>query len=722
MPLKTEVYDKDHNINEYTLSNSTGGLEVKIIDYGATITHVFVTDKSGQKRDVVLGWDDLEGYLGNRGRNPFFGAAIGRCGNRISNGKFELNGQSYTLALNNGPNALHGGLKGYDKHRWTLIGKTNDSISLELVSPDGDEGYPGELRVELTYTVTDANELTLDYTARLAAAEHSVDTIVNLTNHSYFNLSGCSADGPELDVLNHTVRMSVHNYLDINDAFQPTGKILSTKSDTPAMDFTTGNDQEWHTIGERIGQVLPNGYDHCYVIDTDPKKYNIGGNESVNEAVVEVRSPLTGISLTFSTTEPGFQFYTGNNVTEAQRTKTTQAVPAIELRKNSGFCLERKKLANILPEEFAMNLIQVLCPAEEDAKRPEDTLTGVKLTDVWTETERFADTFDEIEFFADLNRSRFLATISAQNAFAESVGPLIVALIKCSSRPELERLVQMLMSLLKSQDYLYIAYSLSLWLAVFDSDFHQSEENRRLFADHLTELLTLCSIHCQTCNQNDTKLTPEFQLHIKVPALKTVRSILHVMSSQTALTSAHVSLGLQTCADARLGDYHSAPELFVHLFDCIYGVLNELLLQHKSVAIASVASTHTLIADLMRALMTVSAEQRFVDYEPPVRHELEICSKNMDRLLTLTAGLGADYAVFAPHLMAAYVSHTERVSVHAVVKKNVMSGMNRLLKVMSGADSNAVEMLYSRFTDSKRQIFKLIFDNFDKYYKFKGQI
>ncbi|CAG2115650.1 unnamed protein product, partial [Medioppia subpectinata] len=339
-PIDTQFSLQDHNINEYTLSNSTGGLEVKIIDYGATITHVFVTDKSGQKRDVVLGWDDLEGYLGNRGRNPFFGAAIGRCGNRISNGKFKLNGQSYTLALNNGPNALHGGLKGYDKHRWTLIGKTNDSISLELVSPDGDEGYPGELRVELTYTVTEANELTLDYTARLAAAEHSVDTIVNLTNHSYFNLSGCSGDGPELDVLNHTVRMSVHNYLDINDAFQPTGKILSTKSDTPAMDFATGDDQEWHTIGERIGQVLPNGYDHCYVIDTDAKKYNISGNESVNEAVVEVRSPLTGISLTFSTTEPGFQFYTGNNVTEAQRTKTTQAVPAIELRKNSGFCLE----------------------------------------------------------------------------------------------------------------------------------------------------------------------------------------------------------------------------------------------------------------------------------------------------------------------------------------------------------------------------------------------
>jgi len=348
MPLKTEVYNKAHNINEYTLSNSTGGLVVRIIDYGATITHLFVKDKNGQPRDVVLGWDDLDGYLGNKGRNPYFGAAIGRCGNRITNGKFELNGQTYQLALNNGPNALHGGVKGFDKRKWTLIGSTDDSITLELISEDGDEGYPGRLRVALTYTVTDDNELRLEYTARLTDNQ-SVDTVVNLTNHSYFNLNGCTR-GEELDVLNHTVRMTATNYLDINENFQPTGKILSTKTDTPVMDFATGDGQPRHTIGERIAQVLPNGYDHCYVIDTDDKTYNIAGNEEIREAVVEVSSPLTGVRLTFLTTEPGFQFYTGNNVGSGQTTKTSQSSPALELRKNSGFCLESQRFPNAINE------------------------------------------------------------------------------------------------------------------------------------------------------------------------------------------------------------------------------------------------------------------------------------------------------------------------------------------------------------------------------------
>ena len=141
------------------------------------------------------------------------------------------------MALNNGPNSLHGGIKGFDKKKWNLLRQTDNSITLGLVSEDGEEGYPATLLVELTYSVSDENELRLEYSAKLADNQ-TIDTIVNLTNHSYFNLNG-STNNEELDVLNHTVRMAVTNYLDINDAFQPTGRILSTKTDSPAMDFAT---------------------------------------------------------------------------------------------------------------------------------------------------------------------------------------------------------------------------------------------------------------------------------------------------------------------------------------------------------------------------------------------------------------------------------------------------------------------------------------------------
>ncbi|XP_054167412.1 galactose mutarotase-like [Oppia nitens] len=348
MPVKTQVYNKQNNINQYTLSNKSGNLVVKIIDYGATITHILTPDKTGQTRDVVLGWDDLDGYFGERGRNPFFGAAIGRCGNRIIDGNFQLNGQTYLLALNNGPNALHGGIEGFDKKKWNLLKETDQSITLGLVSKDEEEGYPGQLAVEITYSVTEDNELRLEYLAKLSDNQ-LIDTIVNLTNHSYFNLNGCTNDN-ELDVLNHKVLMKAQNYLEINDSFQPTGRILSTKTDTQVMDFATKDGEELHTIGERINQVMPNGYDHCYVIETNEQNYNIKGNPLIQESVVVVNSPLTGITLTFSTTEPGFQFYTGNNVSSAQVTKTSQSLTPTTLKKNSGFCLEAQRFPNAINE------------------------------------------------------------------------------------------------------------------------------------------------------------------------------------------------------------------------------------------------------------------------------------------------------------------------------------------------------------------------------------
>ena len=243
-----------------------------------------------------------------------------------------MNGKTYQLAINDPPNSLHGGLKGFDKKKWQLLSKTDNSITLGLTAEDGEEGYPAKLNVELTYSVTDDNELKLQYSAKLAPNQ-SLETILNLTNHSYFNLNGC-IDENNLDVLNHKVKMSVDHFLEINDKLLPTGKVLSTKTDAPTMDFSSE-----HTIGERVDQVKPNGYDHCYVIETNEKKFGVSGGDTLRQAVV-VTSPSSGITLTFSTTEPGFQFYTGNFVNKDQKTKISQSAKQLPLKKRSAFCLE----------------------------------------------------------------------------------------------------------------------------------------------------------------------------------------------------------------------------------------------------------------------------------------------------------------------------------------------------------------------------------------------
>jgi aldose 1-epimerase len=347
MPVQTQIYNNENNITQYTISNSKESLIVKIIDFGATITHILVYDKNGKQRDVVLGFDDFDGYLGKKGTNPYFGAAIGRCANRIASGKFCLNGQSYQLPINNGPNSLHGGIKGFDKQKWDLKGKTDNSITLQLISKDGDQNFPGTIRVELSYTVTDSNELRLDYLAELLK-DQSLKTIINLTNHSYFNLNGCTNE-EEIQVLNHTVSMTPTHYLEIDGSLIPTGRMLSTKTDSPLMDFAT-NDNNNHTIGERIGSIKPNGYDNCYVIDSDERNYNIKGGDRLREVAV-VKSPITGITLTLSTSEPAFQFYTGNYLTDALKTKANQSSKPLSLAKHAGFCLEAQRFPNAINNE-----------------------------------------------------------------------------------------------------------------------------------------------------------------------------------------------------------------------------------------------------------------------------------------------------------------------------------------------------------------------------------
>jgi aldose 1-epimerase len=278
----------------YTLTNSKGA-QVAITPWGATVTSIRVPDRNGKLGDIVLGFDTLEGYQGN---HPYFGAIVGRYGNRIAKGQFTLAGKAYTLARNNGENHLHGGTKGFDKQLWSArevpnaneSGTTGPSLELKYTSPDGEEGYPGKLDVTVTYTLTNANELRIDYLATTDKA-----TVVNLTNHSYFNLAG------EGNVLAHRVQINAARFTPVDAGLIPTGELRNVKG-TP-FDFSAA-----HPIGERIEAVdeqirFGKGYDHNWVLDGAAGKLRLAArvSESTSGRVLEVL-----------TTEPGLQFYTGN--------------------------------------------------------------------------------------------------------------------------------------------------------------------------------------------------------------------------------------------------------------------------------------------------------------------------------------------------------------------------------------------------------------------------
>jgi aldose 1-epimerase len=239
----------------YTLTNANG-MTVKITNYGGIITELTAKDKDGKWEDVVLGFDSLVPYLGE---HPFFGALVGRFGNRIANGKFTLDGKTYNLPINNGPNSLHGGINGFNKKLWNATEIKNDSIvGLELtyLSKDGEEGYPGNLNVKVIYTLSNDNGLRIDYEATT-----DKNTVVNLTNHSYFNLTGLKRD-----ILNHEVSIKSDSLVPVNATLIPTGKLLNVKG-TP-FDFN-----EPTLVGKRINDSTDvqikngGGYDHCWVIN-----------------------------------------------------------------------------------------------------------------------------------------------------------------------------------------------------------------------------------------------------------------------------------------------------------------------------------------------------------------------------------------------------------------------------------------------------------------------
>jgi aldose 1-epimerase len=279
------------DVTVYTLTNSRG-TKVRLIDYGATLISVETPDKAGKTANITLGFPTLAGYLE---RHPYFGSTVGRYGNRIAGGKFKLDGKEYSLATNNGPNHLHGGIKGFDAVLWkSQPVKGTDSVGVRFshTSPDGDEGYPGKLDVTTTYTLTANNELRIDYEATTDKA-----TVVNLTNHAYWNLAGAGSG----TILKHELTLAADKYLPIDDTSIPTGKPAEVKG-TP-FDFTSK-----HAIGERIDQIKKDphktqGYDHCYVLR---------GQQGKLELAAKAKDPASGRVMEIFTTEPGIQLYCGN--------------------------------------------------------------------------------------------------------------------------------------------------------------------------------------------------------------------------------------------------------------------------------------------------------------------------------------------------------------------------------------------------------------------------
>lgn len=279
----------EKEVKIYILSNSKGA-EATIINYGAKIVSLSIPDKTGKLTDVVLGHNNLAEYLNSE--EPYFGAVCGRTGNRIAKGQFSLDGVTYKLAINNGPNNLHGGLKGFNAVVWDAVQTNNQTIELTYLSKDGEEGFPGNLSVKITYKLTDDNSLDITYEATTDKA-----TILNLTNHSYFNLSG---EG-DSSVNDHILTIQASHYLPTDDTAIPYGKPEPVKG-TP-FDFTTS-----HTIGERIDNDFEQlhfgkGYDHTFVLDKKDGEMALA---------VECYSPKSGIEMKIYTTEPGVQVYTGN--------------------------------------------------------------------------------------------------------------------------------------------------------------------------------------------------------------------------------------------------------------------------------------------------------------------------------------------------------------------------------------------------------------------------
>jgi aldose 1-epimerase len=317
MDIQKQAFGKTADgvgVELYTLTNSKGA-EARIMTYGGIVVSLKMPDRNGKMEDVVLGYDDLQSYINN---NPYFGALIGRYGNRIAKGRFTLDGVEYKLAQNNGENHLHGGIKGFDKVVWKakeVRAKDGPALELSYLSKDGEEGYPGNLAARVIYTLTNNNELRVEYFATT-----DKNTVVNLTQHSYFNL----AAGRAPDILGHQMLINADRFTPVDKGLIPTGELRPVKG-TP-MDFT-----QPRAIGERINQdyeqlVFGLGYDHNWAL-------NKKGNSLTLAA--SVYDPVSGRVMEVYTTEPGIQFYSGNFLDGSNAGKGGKVYV-----KRYGFCLE----------------------------------------------------------------------------------------------------------------------------------------------------------------------------------------------------------------------------------------------------------------------------------------------------------------------------------------------------------------------------------------------
>lgn len=312
MPIQTVPFGHtaDNQAAQLFTLRSASGVEARVTNYGATLVSLLAPDRRGQRADVLLGFDTLDGYLGP---HPYFGSLVGRFANRIARGQFSLDGQRYTLAVNNGPNHLHGGPGGFHTRLWQAE-PDGEGLLLRLHSPDGDEGYPGVLSVEVRYSLSDEGALRIDYIATTDA-----HTVLNLTNHAYFNLAGAG------DILGHELLLHADRVLPVDATQIPTGEYRPVAG-TP-FDFTRPT-----AIGARIAaddeqlRGANGGYDHCWIFEH-------GG--TLEQSVARVYEPGSGRILELRTTQPGVQFYSGNFLDGSLRGKQGHAY-----QKHSGFCLE----------------------------------------------------------------------------------------------------------------------------------------------------------------------------------------------------------------------------------------------------------------------------------------------------------------------------------------------------------------------------------------------
>lgn len=313
MGIATTAFGKTpagEEVSLFVLENVNGTI-LKLTDYGAIVVSLEVADKAGKRENITLGFDDLEGYLQ---RHPYFGSTVGRYGNRIANAKFVLDGQEYSLAANNGPNHLHGGDKGFDMFLWqaeVVTEASGQSVKFTRTSPDGEEGYPGNLQVTVNYTLGDDDSLNIDYTATTDKA-----TPLNFTNHCYWNLAGVGSG----TVHDHEIMIAADNYLEVDGTAIPTG-IVSVQG-TP-FDFTSTK-----RIGDDFDQTPgdPNGYDHCFALNSQDGSLSLAAR---------AKHAGSGRVMEVYTTEPGIQLYTGNFLDGSSGTAGYQ--------RHEAFCLETQK-------------------------------------------------------------------------------------------------------------------------------------------------------------------------------------------------------------------------------------------------------------------------------------------------------------------------------------------------------------------------------------------